>query len=206
VGAQPRRVQGGRSVRYGELAPAHDALRLEENVMRTKTRRLTVLLGVVMSVLMVGVLSAPVNAAGTTQVSGSGYYDDAAGTECGVPPAGFDSYPGLVLSGDLEGCLYTDVLTSRFHEAPSGIYIETGRELVVASLDGGPVGTFETTYRFESKWDPDAATGVEVRGRCQHPLAAGSGTGAFAGATGRLDFKDEVSTGLFFYRGHITLG
>ena len=174
--------------------------------MRTRIRRLLALLGAMMGVLLMTGLSAPANAAGTAQVSGSGYYDDAAGTECGVPPAGFDSYPGLVLTGDLEGCLYTDVLTSKFHEAPSGIYIETGRELVVASLNGGPVGTFKTAYRFESKWDPDAATGVEVKGRCQHPLVAGSGTGAFAGATGRLDFKDEVSTGLFFYRGHITLG
>ena len=160
--------------------------------------------GVVMGGLLVTALSAPVSAAGTIQISGGGYYDDAAGTECGVPPAG--CRPGLVLSGDLEGCLYTDVLGYKFHEAPSGIYIETGRELIVASLNGAPVATFETTYRFESKWDPDAATGVEVKGRCQHPLAAGSGTGIFAGATGRLDFKDEVSTGLFFYRGHITLG
>ena len=173
--------------------------------MRTKIRRLA-LLGVVMGGLLVTALSAPVSAAGTIQISGSGYYDDAAGTECGVPPAGFDSYAGLVLSGDLEGCLYTDVLGSKFHEAPSGIYIETGRELIVASLNGAPVATFETTYRFESKWDPDAATGVEVKGRCQHPIVEGSGTGGLAGAEGRLDFKDEVSTGLFFYRGHITLG
>ena len=172
--------------------------------MRTKIRRLA-LLGVLMGALLGMGLVVPVNAAGTTQISGSGYYDDATGTECGTPPAGFDSYPGLVLSGDLEGCLYADVLGFKFHEAPSGIYIETGRELIVASLNGAPTAAFETTYRFESKWDPDAASGVEVKGRCQHPLAAGSGTGVFTGATGRLDFKDEVSTGLFYYRGHITL-
>lgn len=171
--------------------------------MRTKIRLALVVM--LMSGLLGTGLVAPVNAAGTTQISGSGYYDDAAGTECGVPPAPFDSYPGLVLSGDLEGCLYTDVRGSKFHGAPSGIYIETGRELIVASLNGAAPATFQTTYRFESKWDPDAATGVEVHGRCQHPLAAGSGTGIFTGATGRLDFKDEVSTGLFFYRGHITL-
>ena len=138
------------------------------------------------------------NAAGTTQISGSGYYDDAAGTECGVPPAGFDSYAGLVLTGDLEGCLYTDVLGSQFHEAPSGIYLETGRELIVASLNGGPVATFETTYRFESKWDPDAATGVEVKGRCQHPLAAGSGTGTLRarpdGSTSRTRCRPGCSS------------
>ena len=49
-------------------------------------------------------------------------------------------------------------------------------------------------------------TGSELHGRCQHPLVEGSGTGGFAGATGRLDFKDEVATGLYFYRGHIKLG
>ena len=172
--------------------------------MRTKVGRMALLCLVMGSMLGMG-LVAPVHATGTLRISGSGYYDDAAGTECGVPPAEFSSYPGLVLSGDLVGCLFTDVQGAKFHEAPSGIYIETGRELVVASLNGAPEASFETTYRFESKWDPDAASGVEVMGRCQHPLTAGSGTDVFMGATGRLDFKDEVSTGLFYYRGHITL-
>jgi hypothetical protein len=44
---------------------------------------------------------------------------------------------------------------------------------------------------------------VEIFGRCQHPLVAGTGSGVFAGATGRLDFKDEVETGIFYYRGHV---
>jgi hypothetical protein len=60
-------------------------------------------------------------------------------------------------------------------------------------------------YQFESMWDPDASTGAEVKGRCQHPITVGSGTGGFAGVAGRLDFKDEVTTGLYFYLGHITL-
>jgi hypothetical protein len=173
--------------------------------MRTKMQRWA-LMGVVMGCLAAMGLVAPANAAGTTQISGSGYYDDAAGTECGPPPAPFDDYPGLILTGSLDGCLFTDRLTATDHGAPSGIYRETGRELIVASMNGGPVGTFTTTYKFESKWSPDVSTGVEVKGRCQHPLVKGSGTEGFAGATGRLDFKDEVSTGLYFYRGHITLG
>jgi hypothetical protein len=37
---------------------------------------------------------------------------------------------------------------------PSGGYIEGGRELVGASLNGGPVGTFQTGYRFQGKYDP----------------------------------------------------
>lgn len=172
--------------------------------MRTKVQRLT-LLGVVMGGLLVTALSAPVSAAGTTQISGEGSYDTT-GSQCGTPPAGFADFTPLILTGDLEGCLYSDIVTSTDHGTPSGIYIETGRELIVGSLNGGPVGTFITTYRFESKWDPEVSTGVEVKGRCQHPIVTGSGTGGFAGATGRLDFKDEVSTGRFFYRGHITLG
>jgi hypothetical protein len=55
-----------------------------------------------------------------------------------------------------------------------------------------PLGIFTTTYRFESKWDPDVTTGVELRGRCQHPIVEGSGTGGFEGARGRVDFKDII--------------
>ena len=170
--------------------------------MRMKIQRWA-LLGVLSAVMGLG-LMAPAQAAGTTQISGSGYYDDAAGTECGTPPAGFADFTPLVLHGDLEGCLYTDTVTSK--NSPSGVYQEVGRELIVASLNGGPLGTFTTNYRFEAKYDPDIFTGIEVKGRCQHPIAAGSGTDGFAGATGRLDFKDDVDNAVFYYRGHITLG
>jgi len=171
--------------------------------MRTRMQRWA-LLGVAMGYLVAMGPVAPANAAGNTQISGSAYYDDAAGTECGTPPVGFADFAALVLHGDLEGCLYTDSVTSK--DSPSGVYQETGHELIVASLNGGPVGTFTTNYRFEGKYDPDVFTGVEVKGRCQHPLVAGSGTGGFAGATGRLDFKDDVENAIFYYRGHIELG
>ena len=49
--------------------------------------------------------------------------------------------------------------------APSGVYVEQGREVFVGSLNGGPDGLFATTYKFESKWDPDVTTGHEVEGR-----------------------------------------
>lgn len=75
------------------------------------------LMGVVMGCLAAMGLVAPANAAGTTQISGSGYYDDAAGTECGPPPAPFDDYPGLILTGSLDGCLFTDRLTATDHGA-----------------------------------------------------------------------------------------
>ena len=80
----------------------------------------------------------------TAQISGEGA-DQTAG-ECGSPPAGygdFADFTPLVLTGDLDGCLYTNILTSTDRGAPSGIYIETGREVVVASLNGGPLGTFK---------------------------------------------------------------
>jgi hypothetical protein len=158
-------------------------------------------------VLVVGLLMAsPLAAdAATNQVSGVAFYD---ATQCPpLPEDGpfgeFNSYPGAVLTGSLEGCLYAKVVTSK--QIRSGVYLETGEEVIFASLDGGPAGTFTTTYKFESKWDPDVLTGVELRGRCQHPIVKGSGTGGFEGATGRLDFKDIVENGTFDYRGHISL-
>lgn len=166
--------------------------------MRTKMQRL-VLLGVLVGGSLVP-LSAPANAA-TTQISGVGVFD-AAG-ECDPPPLGYEDFDDftMVITGDLDGCWYTRVESGE--SKLSGVYLETGEEVFVGSLNGGPEGTFATTYKFESKWDPDVFTGTEVHGRCQHPLVAGTGTGGFAGATGRVDFKDEVTTGQYFYRGHI---
>ena len=138
------------------------------------------------------------------QISGRAVYD-VSGSICPAPPSGyadFVSYPGLVLSGSLQGCWYTKVDSSK--TTPSGVYLETGREVFVGSLNGGPIGVFATTYKFESKFSGS----TEIFGRCQHPLVAGSGTGGFAGATGRLDYKDIVadpSNIYYLYRGHISL-
>src|SRR4051812_18046852 len=97
--------------------------------------------------------------------------------------ADFTSYAPLVLRGSLAGCWYTKIETAR--QLPSGVYLETGEEVFVGTLNGGPAGMFATTYRFEARLDP---TGAEIRGRCQHPLLAGSGTGGFTGATGLVLF------------------
>jgi hypothetical protein len=110
------------------------------------------------------------------------------------------------MTGSLVGCWYTNIEATKDNGATSGVYIESGEEIFVGSLNDGPKGTFGTTHQFESKWDPDVSTGSEVHGRCQHPIVAGSGTGGFEGATGRVDFKDQVTTGQFFYRGHIKVG
>jgi hypothetical protein len=100
------------------------------------------------------------------------------------------------MTGDLEGCLYTFVESAKC--SPSGVYLETGTETFV-----GQGGTFRTTYRFEAKYQDCANLAVEIHGRCQHPIIAGSGTGPFEGVTGRLDFKDDIEAGNFPYRGHL---
>ena len=171
--------------------------------MGTKIQRLLLLVVLAGGLLLA--LSAPANAA-TNQISGVAVLDTTG--VCPDPPTGYEDFTDFtqVLTGSLEGCWYTKIETSENHGPPSGIYLESGEELFVGSLNGGPEGTFSTTYKFESKWDPDVSTGSEVHGRCQHKIVEGSSTDGFEGATGRVDFKDEVTTGQFFYRGHITLG
>jgi len=137
--------------------------------------------------------ATPASAEEATRISGVAYFADA--SECDWAAVGADF--ALILTGDLEGCLFVYVDNSYF--TPSGTYVESGHELFV-----GADGTFETTYRFEAKYeDPDAFPEGEIFGRCQHPIADGSGTGAFAGVAGRIDFKDNVETGEFFYRGSL---
>jgi hypothetical protein len=171
--------------------------------MQQKRTRLAVLISLVVGLMTA--LPAPAGAA-TNQMSGVAIFDSTG--ECPGPPAGhedFTSLPPLVMTGSLEGCWYTKIVTAKDNGTPSGVYQERGEEVFVGSLDGGPQGMLATTYKFTSKWDPDVSTGSEVRGRCQHPIVAGSGTGGFEGATGRVDFKDDVVTGEFLYRGHISL-
>ena len=138
---------------------------------------------------------SPALAGGATQISGVGFYADEQTCD---DPEGVGADYALILTGDLEGCLYAFVETAK--SSPSGTYRETGTEVFVAS-DGS--GTFETTYRFEAKYEDVANLAGEIFGRCQHPIVEGSGTGIFEGVSGRLFFKDEVETGLFFYRGHL---
>ena len=108
-----------------------------------------------------------------------------------------------MLVGSLNGCWYTKVDTVKDHGAPSGGYLESGREVFVGSLNGGPVGLFTTTYKFQSKWDPDVSTGSEVWGRCEHPIVRGSGTDGFAGAVAASTSGTSVADGSYVYRGHI---
>ena len=156
------------------------------------------LMVMVMLALMLATAS-PALAEGATQISGVAFFDTR-GTCDDLEGVGADF--ALIMTGDLEGCLYTFIETSE--NSPSGTYRETGTELFVGSFDGSEgTGTFETTYRFEAKYEDVDNLAGEIFGRCQHPIVEGSGTGIFEGVTGRLFFKDEVETGNFLYRGHL---
>ena len=129
--------------------------------------------------------------------NGTANTDEAEAPVC-APVPGYEY--ALVMTGDFEGCLYTHVKTAE--SSPSGTYRETGTEFFVGSYLGES-GTFETTYRFEAKYEDASTQTGEIFGRCQHPIVEGSGTGIFEGVTGRIDMKDDVEAGNFPYRGHL---
>lgn len=113
------------------------------------------------------------------------------------------------MQGSLIGCWYIDTFDAKY-QPHSGTLQATGTEHFVGCLDadgdqacdaGDPQGTLSFSYIFTGKLDP--LTFAEIRGRCHHPIIAG--TGDFAGATGVLDFKDDVTNVISPYRGHVTL-
>lgn len=112
---------------------------------------------------------------------------------CVDAPAGFTDFT-LVVSGDLDGCWYTNVGRGWDLGPPSGLYFEVGREVFIGTVRGGLEGTFSTTYTFKSQWDPSYTThGKEIWGRCQHVIARGSGTGGLQGVTGFIGRPDVVT-------------
>jgi len=140
------------------------------------------------------------NSNGATQISGIGYWD--ANDVCNSAGQGADF--ALTMTGDLTGCLF--VFVDEYECSPSGTYRELGRELFVGTYNGQS-GTFWTTYRFEAKYegcnDDGSFEGLEILGRCQHPITDGSGTGVFNGVSGRLDLKDDIEAGNYPYKGHL---
>lgn len=162
------------------------------------SRRSTTALVTMLAALMMIMLAVPASAnRGMTQISGSAV--PAGDDTCTDAPSGFTDF-ALDLSGDLDGCWYVAVDDARYIDG-SGVYLETGRERFVGCM-GIVCGTFDTTYRFTAKFaDPELTQ--EIHGRCQHPITDGTGTDGFAGITGRVDFKDDVDTGIFYYRGHL---
>lgn len=166
------------------------------------------------AVLLIGT-ALPVSAGqGANQINGTaGIVAVGEWTAQCPEPEGYEDFSFLTLyldSGNLQGCWYTLVEDYSFSpnaDASPVVYHETGREVFIGDLydDAGNWlgdGTFETTYRFTGKYE-DASLSVEIHGRCQHPIVSGSGTGVFEGMTGRVDFKDDVETGVLYYRGHL---
>lgn len=155
-----------------------------------------VLLVLMLFVGVSSVAAAPAKAAGNTQISGVGVFVSTA--ECPDRPSPY--YPPIKMAGGLIGCWYTDWLEV-VHDPVNGVYQERGTETFVGCLsDGTTCGTFSTTYKFTAKL---AADGSEIHGHCEHPLV--SGTGDFAGITGQVDFRDNVQTGEYYYKGHFQL-
>jgi len=143
-------------------------------------------------------VSASAKGSGATQVDGVGFFDAIA--ECDLPQGA--AY-AVKMTGDIEGCLI--IFIDEYECSPSGTYREVGRELIIGTYNGQE-GSFWTTYKFEAKYEgcsPDGSyLGAEILGRCQHPITEGSGTGVFAGVTGRLDMKDDIAAANYPYRGH----
>jgi hypothetical protein len=138
---------------------------------------------------------------GATQLSGVGFFD--ATDACGAQSQG--AAYSITMTGDFEGCLYTFI--DEFECSPSGTYREIGREYFVGTYKG-EAGSFWTDYKFEAKYEGCAANGsyigAEIKGRCQHPVVEGSGTGVFEGVTGWMAFKDDIEEGNYPYRGHLS--
>lgn len=134
-------------------------------------------------------LAAPANAGGVAQVSGIAVYDGNSDE-----PGNCDELESVLtlelISGDLIGCWYTTDATAT--ATPSGVVHELGTETFIGEWNGVPV-EFVTVYRFTGKFEVD---GTEIHGRCQHPIVSGD-------VGGRIDFKDDVATGEFVYRGHL---
>jgi hypothetical protein len=158
------------------------------------------------AVALIGVVwtaPSPALAQGATQISGVAFFDDPLDPACDDPEGVGDDY-ALVMTGDLEGCLYTFVDHETTVCSPSGTYRETGTETFVGRYGNSEeVGTFRTTYKFEAKYEDCPNLVGEIFGRCQHPIVEGSGRGVFQGVSGELFFKDDVVTGEYFYRGHL---
>jgi hypothetical protein len=173
--------------------------------MTASFRRLAAIAMASATLLIVTV--APVGATGAVQVRGMAEFDWS--ISLGVPPDSESTCPApggdfaahtdftLAFAGDLQGCWYTFI--EEIKVQPSGTYRERGREVFIGTYLG-QAGTFQTNYQFEGKFEE---SGAEVHGRCQHRITAESGTGAFDGVSGRIDIKDDVETGCYFYRGHL---
>ena len=112
--------------------------------------------------------AAPVGAA-TTSVSGMFVLDTETDSTCGKPPAGYEEFDELtfVISGDLDGCWYTNIGRGWDLGPPSGLYFEVGRELFVGGSAVAPRDLHD-----------DLHVRIPMGPRLSRPAARRSGDGA----------------------------
>jgi hypothetical protein len=113
-------------------------------------RPLTFVVALLASLLLA--LPAPAHAA-NDQLTGTALFNPV--TSCPDSPSDYPDYGALDMNGSLVGCWYTNIETALI--TPGGVYHESGTELFVGQLDGGPAGTFTTTYKFDAKLNAAAA-------------------------------------------------
>jgi hypothetical protein len=154
------------------------------------------------------VVAAPASAT-QNQVSGV-QTPGTIGSACSDPLASF------TMTGGLVGCWYEDLFNiTKDQVTPSGIELVhfSGTEHFTGCLDtdgdqceaGDPSGTLSFVYSFTGQYVAGTNLAIEIRGRCHHPIVGG--TGDFTGATGVINFKDDVSNPALVtspYMGHVT--
>ena len=179
-------------------------------------RDLTVLISGVFTVLLMAGGSVALADGEVITVSGNSVFSDT----CGIEGSDF----GLLLDGDLEGCLSVFVEDFKCEEVNAHArYWESGREVFKGTLNGEQ-GKFKTHYTFDAAFAPGFCStfdlSTEVGGGCIHKVRGK--TGAFENAWGELMFIDVITdatgdpvTGSyaagsggnnFLYSGHIQLG
>jgi hypothetical protein len=149
-----------------------------------------VVLTLSLAAMLAALMASPVAAGSKTQVGGM-LTPDTAGV-CTEDAASVATY---TVDGDLSGCWYIDEWTIR-NETPSGSIQASGTELFIGCL-GTRCGSFWTTYTFTYK----VVNGIEVHGRCHHPIVGGDG--GFAGVKGVLQMHD-LPNGCAIYKGHLS--
>lgn len=151
-----------------------------------------------LSLLALFAMASSVSAEGVSRrvtavnyIDGSAVCHDEVTNSAGEEPAFASDFVG-----DLDGCLYTFPETSSC--SATGVYVEEGMEIYVGGGGEGDDGTFETTYRFTAHFASEEECSTftnQIRGRCLHPIAAGTGTGDYEGVTGMFQMTDNVEEG-----------
>jgi hypothetical protein len=141
------------------------------------------------TLVLASALAPTALAGGATQIRGLLEPDIAAAC-----PASVGALGAYVASGSLEGCWYVD--TAEFKNESQNGFLAVGTEHFTGCLNGSTCGTFFTTYSFTAK----IVDGVEVHGRCNHPISGG--TGGFAGVSGVIHMHD-LPNGCAIYNGEV---